>query len=76
MYTDEVSEAHLALVQAKPSMSDVLDELDIDLVTVGAGSPTAQVLTLHPGWRVLYTDADWAMLCRRQAPLSGALGAC
>jgi hypothetical protein len=76
MFPDEVSAAHVALIQAKPSLRGDLEELEIDLVTTPRGSPTAQLLALDPVWRTIYLDDDWVLLCHREADLGGTAGRC
>lgn len=76
MFPDDVSAAHLALVQGGPSLRGDLERFDVDLVTWERGSATAQRLIVDPAWRVLYTDESWVLVCRRGASLGGSLGSC
>jgi hypothetical protein len=71
-----VSEDHLNLVQGGSGARAALDDNDIDLVVWSRDSGTAARLATDPAWRVLYTDEDWALLCRRDADLGGHLGTC
>jgi hypothetical protein len=76
MFPDEVTDAHVALVQARPDMREKLDDYDIDLVVLGSSSPSAQVLLGDGRWRAMYLDDDWVLLCRRGASLGSSSSAC
>lgn len=65
MFPDDVSRAHLALVNGGPSMRAELERHQIDLVAWERGGATAQRLVVDPDWRVLYTDESWILVCRR-----------
>jgi hypothetical protein len=47
-----------------------LDRFDVDLVMVPIDSASGQVLMSDPGWRGLYQDDSWSILCRRGATLT------
>lgn len=76
MFPDEVSKAHVALVQSGPTLRHDLEHYDIELVTVERAGATAQRLIVDPDWRVLYSDEDWIVTCRRDAELGGHIGRC
>ena len=76
MFPGDVSEAHLAVLLGRPSLRSDLDELEIDLAVLMAGSPSTQILVGDPGWRALYVDDDWVLLCRRDSELGGPIGSC
>jgi hypothetical protein len=76
MFPDEVSAAHLALVQGSPRLRSALDELDIELVTVERSGAVAQRLVVDPAWRPLYSDERWVVTCRRGVELGGRVGRC
>ena len=70
MFPEDITEAARG-AGAHPSaaLQEHLDELDIDLVTVGR-SPTAQVLGGSDLWRTLFLDESWPALParRRRSP--------
>jgi hypothetical protein len=76
MFPEDVSEAHLSLINARPDLQERLREYDIDLVTVSGTSPTGQLLVGHLDWRALFVDEDWVLVCRRGADLGGTLTTC
>lgn len=76
MFPGPVSEAHLALVQGKPTLRRDLDRFDIDLVLLERAAPVAQRMVVDPDWRVLFTDESWVLSCRRDADLGERAGRC
>ena len=76
MFPQEVTDAHVALVQTRVNMREELDQYEIDLVVVGTTSPTAQVLLGDAAWRALYVDPDWVLICRRGSSVGGSAGRC
>ena len=76
MFPDDVTAAHASLLTAAPDMREQLDDFDIDLVALRHASPSAQILTLDPGWRRLLLDDEWVLLCRRGAQVGGSIGVC
>lgn len=76
MFPDQVSAAHLALVRASPGVDDQLAELDVDLVVWDREAPMGQRLIVDPAWRVLFTDEQAVVACRRGASLEGTIGSC
>jgi hypothetical protein len=76
MFPLEVTAAQQSLINAGPRMREHLDDWDIDLVAIKAGSPSGQVLTLDPSWRALLLDDEWLLACRRGAALGGDVGTC
>jgi hypothetical protein len=76
MFPEEASDAALGLLLARPGALDALEPYDVELVTMPASSPTAQLLTLDPDWRVLYVDEKWVLACSRGVDLGGDLGRC
>lgn len=76
MFPEQVSRAHLALFRTDPSLLTVVEEHDIDLLTWGRTSATGQRLIADPGFRVLYTDAQWVVVCRRGSSPGGRLDRC
>ena len=76
MFPAEVSDAHLALVEASPSVRTQLADHDIDLVVWGRTGALAQVLAADPSWRTLFSDEEWMLTCRRGRELGGTLGRC
>ncbi|MFL6204124.1 MAG: hypothetical protein ACJ739_02120 [Acidimicrobiales bacterium] len=72
MFPQDVTDAEVALLQAEPSLRVHLDNFDIDLVFVGASSPSAQLLVGDDAWRSMYVDGRWVLLCRRDAPLGAS----
>jgi hypothetical protein len=76
MFPEDVTKAHLAVVLGTPDLRSELDDFDIDLVTVVSSSSTGQILTGDPGWRPLFLDDHWVLLCRRGSELGGTAGTC
>ena len=76
MFPDDVSAAHLALVEVRPDLSDRLAEQDIDVVVWSRSAALAQRLIADAGWRVLFTDDAWVVFCLRGADLGGTLDRC
>ena len=76
MFPTAASAAHLALVQNGPTLRRDLDRFEIDLLTLERAGTTAQRVIVDPAWRVLYSDEDWLVSCRRGAPLGGRVGRC
>lgn len=76
MFPDDVTEAHLALVQSSPSVRAELAGHDIELVVWDRSAAAAQRLVVDPDWRVLYTDEHTVLACRRGADLGGTVGDC
>jgi hypothetical protein len=76
MYPTSVVDDYLVLNHGQPGWSQVLDRHHIDLVLWDRSAPISTLLTESPAWRVLYTDADSTLFCRRGATLGGQLGTC
>jgi hypothetical protein len=76
MFPIEVTDAQRSLISAGPDLGEHLDEWEVDLVAIKAGTPTAQVLLLDPAWRALVLDDEWLLTCRRGASLGGDVGRC
>lgn len=76
MFPSEVSEAHLALASAGPTVRTDLERYDVELVLWDRVSATGQRLLVDPAWRVLFTDEHWVLACERGADLGGALRRC
>lgn len=76
MFPDDVSSAAVALTDAEPTVFRDLAPFDIDMLAARRDSPMALVLVSTDRWRILFTDEQWVLACRREAPLGGALGTC
>ena len=76
MFPEEVSAAHLALIRAAPGVDEEIGRLGVDLVLWEREAAMGQRLVVDPRWRVLYTDEQAVLACRRGAELQGALGTC
>lgn len=76
MFPDDVSAAHLAMIESAPDVRARLDEFDVDLVTWSRAGAITQRLVADPDWRVLYLDERSVVLCRRGARLGGDVGQC
>ena len=76
MFPDEVSAAHLALIDVTPDVRARLDEHAIDLVLWSRTGAITQRLVADPDWRVLYLDERAVVLCRRDADVGGNVGEC
>lgn len=74
MFPTDVFEDHLAVTRATPGWRDAVDRWDIELAVFDAEQPIVGLLGAS-GWRIIYVDDDWALLCRRGAAL-GELGRC
>ena len=76
MFPDELASAARALVAGTPGLREDLVQRGIDLVIVKTTSPSAQILSSDPGWRTLFVEDEWVLVCRRNAALGGAIGRC
>jgi hypothetical protein len=76
MFPDDVTEAHLALVQSSPRVRAELEAFDIELVIWDRAGAVAQRLIADADWRVLYSDEHAIVACRRGARLDGVIGTC
>jgi hypothetical protein len=76
MFPDEISQTHLALVRSAPGVTDRLADLDVDVVVWSRSGAVMQRFIVDPDWRVLYTDENAAIVCRRGADLAGSIGTC
>ena len=76
MFPDAASEAALALLHVDADALDRLSRFHVELVAMPRSSPMAQVLTLEPGWRILYSDEGWVLACHRHDDLGGTIGTC
>lgn len=76
MFPDAVTDAYLALARASPRLRTELEAFDIELVMWDRASAVAQRLIVDAGWRVLYSDEQAVVVCRRGAELGGAVGEC
>jgi hypothetical protein len=73
MFPEDVSAAHLALVEAAPEVQDRLAGLAIDLVLWRRSASIAQLLATEPAWRAVYIDESWVVLSRRGSEADGLL---
>ena len=76
LFADEVSADHLQLVESGPGVRSALDAHEIKLVLWERAAPLSQRLVADPGWRLLYADDRWLLLCERGVDLGGAVGRC
>ncbi len=76
LFSDELAETNQALISGGPTLRRDLDEHGIDLVLVKTTSPSAQILTIDPGWRALYLQDAWLLVCRRGADLGPTAEPC
>jgi len=76
MFPETVTLDHLVLVNGGSRTMDVLDDHEIDLVMWERASGSLPQLVADPGWRVLYADERWSLLCRRAADIGGSQGRC
>lgn len=76
MYPRDLSDDVLILLAARSGTSRALRRWDLDLVLWPRTAPLAQVLRVDPAWRVLRSEPDWLLFCRRGVPLSPNLGPC
>jgi hypothetical protein len=76
LFPSDITQANFALLNARSTFREDLDDLDIDVVLVENPSPSGQIIVLDPAWRALFQDDDWLMSCRRGTDLGGALGTC
>jgi hypothetical protein len=76
MFPEELAGTARALVSGTHVLRADLDEHAIDLVIVKRTAPSAQILTTDPGWRTLYIEDAWVLVCRRGADLSGSSDRC
>lgn len=76
MFPRGVSRAAVALTDGTPTVFRDLADFDIDLLAARRDSSMALVLTGTDRWRVLFTDEQWVLACRRGAALGGSLRRC
>lgn len=76
MFPRDVSDAHLALASAGPTVRTDLERYDVEVVLWDRVSAMGQRLLVDPAWRVLYTDEHWVLACQRGTDLGGALRRC
>jgi hypothetical protein len=66
LYGEAFLREYLNTIHAAPEWSKLLDEKQVNIVLLPAGSSLANVLKETPGWRVQYEDATAVMLERMQ----------
>lgn len=76
LFPDEVSAAHLQLVQAGPGVRGALAQHEIELVLWERPAALSQRLLSDPAWRLLYADDRWLLLCERGVDLGPTVGRC
>lgn len=67
MLPPDLVEDSLVLLRGEPSWAEVLDRYDLDLVVWDRSRPLGALLAADPHWRIVFSDADWIVGCRRSS---------
>ncbi|HAS10198.1 MAG TPA: hypothetical protein DCS55_06725 [Acidimicrobiaceae bacterium] len=67
MLPEDVFRDEIILARGRLGWQDVLDRWDIDVVLWERGSSLAQMLALSSAWRIVFSDVDSVVACRRSA---------
>lgn len=65
MLPRDLVEDGLVLLRGRSEWRSVLERRGTTLVVWERRQPLASLLAADPGWRVLYSDTDWVVACRR-----------
>ncbi|MGE3620157.1 MAG: hypothetical protein AB7L84_06810 [Acidimicrobiia bacterium] len=75
MHAPDVVEDALGLWQGRPEWRSTTDRWGLDLLLYETDGPVVRLANLA-GWRTLYSDESWTLVCRRGADLGGDLRVC
>lgn len=67
MFPPDVLRDFLSLARGKPEWSRILADYEIDQVVWRRADPLGSLLAADRTWRVLFSDSEWVVACRRGA---------
>ncbi len=65
MLPEAVVRDGLVLLRGQPGWDEVLERYDLDVVVWDRSRPLGAVLAADPRWRLVFSDTQWFVACRR-----------